>query len=209
MSAPQPRKHSIDAPTIEHSIVAARDGDQVAREELVESCRGYLLAIAQSELNQALRAKLGSSDVVQETLIKAHANFGTFRGQSKQELLGWMRQILLNDMANVRRHYQGAAKRDIDREAALDLFNSAGEKPLDAAIADGPTPGTAAQLHEQVIALREAMLRLPDDHRTVIQLRNWERLSFADVGQRLGRSEEAARKLWTRAISRLKEELVR
>ncbi len=55
--------------------------------------------------------------------------------------------------------------------------------------------------------LQQALRQLSPDHEAVIRLRNWERLSFAEIGQRLGRSEEAAKKLWARAITRLKEVL--
>jgi hypothetical protein len=41
----------------------------------------------------------------------------------------------------------------------------------------------------------------------VIELRNRERLTFAEVGQRMGRSAEAARKLWARAIELLRKEM--
>jgi RNA polymerase sigma-70 factor (ECF subfamily) len=44
---------------------------------------------------------------------------------------------------------------------------------------------------------------LADDHREVILLRQFEELSWAEVGQRLGRSEEAARKLFARAMAAL------
>ena len=42
----------------------------------------------------------------------------------------------------------------------------------------------------------------------MILLRHEQALSFADVGRLMDRSEEAARKLWVRAIARLREELV-
>ena len=56
---------------------------------------------------------------------------------------------------------------------------------------------------ESVSALRAALSRLPDDEQAVIVLRHFESLSFQEVGHRLDRSPEAARKLWSRAIARL------
>ena len=73
--------------------------------------------------------------------------------------------------------------------------------------ADYLTPGSAVSFDEQVGAMRAALDAMPEDYRQAIMLRNWERLSFAEIGQQLGRSEEAARKLWTRAVLRLGDEL--
>jgi DNA-directed RNA polymerase specialized sigma24 family protein len=49
--------------------------------------------------------------------------------------------------------------------------------------------------------------RLSEEHQQALRLRNQEDLSFEEVGRRLGRSAEAARKLWARALARLAEAL--
>lgn len=61
--------------------------------------------------------------------------------------------------------------------------------------------------HEQAETLLAALGRLPDDYRRVIAWRQQEQLSFEEIGQRMQRSPDAARKLWARAIERLKREL--
>ena len=69
------------------------------------------------------------------------------------------------------------------------------------------TPGTHATIAEESDVLRRAVMQMPDEYRDVIRLRNWEQLSFAEIGRRMERSEEAARKRWSRAIVRLKREV--
>jgi RNA polymerase sigma-70 factor (ECF subfamily) len=59
---------------------------------------------------------------------------------------------------------------------------------------------------EQAQALRQALERLPDDCRQVLVYRYLEGHTFEVIGQRLGRSSEAARKLWARAMERLRQE---
>jgi RNA polymerase sigma-70 factor, ECF subfamily len=46
-------------------------------------------------------------------------------------------------------------------------------------------------------------LRLPPDDQAVVLLRHFDCLSFEEIGRRLDRSPDAARKLWGRAIVRL------
>jgi RNA polymerase sigma-70 factor (ECF subfamily) len=52
-----------------------------------------------------------------------------------------------------------------------------------------------------------AIDRLPDDYRRVIEARSFDGLSFEEVGARLDRSAEAARRLWVRALDRLRAEM--
>ncbi len=68
---------------------------------------------------------------------------------------------------------------------------------------EAKTPGTRAVAAEEAAMLMEAMKQLPQEYRDVIQFRNWDQLSFEDIGNRMGRSPEAVRKLWGRAIKRL------
>jgi RNA polymerase sigma-70 factor (ECF subfamily) len=64
-----------------------------------------------------------------------------------------------------------------------------------------------AAVREETAELKAAIARLSVDYQQVIRLRSFQRLSFVDVGRRLGRSADAARKLWVRAITRLQREL--
>ena len=188
---------------LDEVVRAALAGDESSRERIIESCRTYLLAIAQGNLDQPLRAKIGSSDIVQETCIKAHAAFSQFRGQTYGELLAWMRQSLLNGLVDARRKYRGTEARDVAREVSSveqTASNPAGVLP-DPQL----TPSTSADLEEQVTILRAALSQLPEEYRQVIMWRNWDQLSFAEIGDRLNRSEEAARKRWTRAVAKLAE----
>jgi RNA polymerase sigma-70 factor (ECF subfamily) len=183
-------------------IAAAKSGDESALDTLIGSCRGYLLSLAQQEMGCDIQAKLGSSDVVQETCIRVAEGFDGFRGESRAELFGWLKTILLNNMHDARRRFKGTEGRDVSREASIDqgksTFDRAGQLTLDQL-----TPGSSAEFTEQVEALKTQLAKLPDDYRRALELRNWERLSFAEIGKQLDRSEEAARKLWTRAVQAL------
>src|SRR5690606_37592133 len=97
----------------------ARQGAVQQAGALLEAYRPYLLAIANSELPDGLNGKVGASDVVQDTLVKGLKSFGTFLGGTPDELGGWLRQILLHELAN---HVQGfrTAKRDWRLEQPAD-----------------------------------------------------------------------------------------
>jgi RNA polymerase sigma-70 factor, ECF subfamily len=189
-----------------HYLPAARAGSREALGQALEICRGYLLRVADQGLDEDLRAKGGASDLVQETFLEAQRDFGRFQGSSEQELLAWLRLLLLHNVANFTRRYRGTGKRHVDREIALDTAEPpAGRLPRLAT--DIPSPSSEAIAHEQAEKLRQALERLPEDYGRVIRLRNQERRSFEEIGLLLGRSAEAARRLWSRAVERLQREL--
>ena len=53
--------------------------------------REYLLLLARLQLGSRLRAKLDASDIVQQTILHAHAGRTQFRGTTEAEWLGWLR----------------------------------------------------------------------------------------------------------------------
>ena len=183
---------------------AARAGSAEALGQALEACRGYLLLIAQQELDADLQAKGGASDLVQETFLKAHRHFGRFHGTTEKELLAWLRRLLLNNLADFRRLYRATDKRRSTREVALDPGDSASQPGgLAAAI---PSPSKAAMSQEQTVALQQIVDALPAHYRQVLRLRHQEDRSFEDIGARMNRSANAARKLWARAVERLQQD---
>ncbi len=187
-------------------LAEAQDGSREALGRLLQACRGYLLRIARQALDPALAAKGGASDLVQETFLEAHRDFERFRGTSETELLAWLRRLLLNNLANFARHYRGTGKRHLGREVVLDPGNSS-TAPDRGLIAATPSPSGQAVTREQAEALERALGRLPEEHFRVLALRNQERLTFEEIGARTGRSADAARRLWVRAVERLQQEL--
>jgi RNA polymerase sigma-70 factor (ECF subfamily) len=182
-------------------MAKAQQGDREAVGELVDQCRNYLLLIANQEMDRDFQGKLGPSDIVQESMIAAQDNFGRFAGTTQEQLLGWLRGFLLNGMRDATRRYKGLKKRQVGREQSLDGLS---KMP---SLADHLcTPGTQAVANEEAALLSKALSRLPADYQQVIRLRNWDRLSFVDIGTQMGRSDEAVRKLWSRALLQLQVE---
>lgn len=173
--------------------------------QMLEACRQYLLLVANQELGAELGAKIGASDLVQETFLTAQRKFGQFRGSTRAQFLRWLRKILRRELATARRHYGIAKKRQVDREISLDASNS--KSIYRRLIANTPSPSSHLVQHEEMQSLNRALARLAPRYRRVIELRHREQLSFAEIAQRLNLSVSAAKKLWGRAIERLRREL--
>ena len=91
-------------------------GDDSGRD--LERFRSYLLLLARTRLDPMVRAKVGASDVVQQTLFEAHRDLAQFRGRTVDEQAAWLRQILARNLANVVRDLR-RDKRDVAREQHL------------------------------------------------------------------------------------------
>lgn len=187
-------------PDLQCWLDLARRGDLVARGQALQSFREYLLLVATRELDPGLNSKGSASDLVQETLLRAHRRFGDYRGGSAEEWRGWLRTILINHLAEHRRRYCSTRSRRVQGEISI----NAQEWPI---AGQEESPSRTVMRHEREEAVMAALGRLPEDYRRVVIARHYEKLSHEEIGRERGISAEAARKLWERALGRLSKEL--
>jgi RNA polymerase sigma-70 factor (ECF subfamily) len=195
-------------PPVVQLIDKARGGSRASLGELLQQYRNYLTVLASTQIDKRLLPRVSPSDVVQETMLRAQKNFIQFRGESEQELIAWLRQILVNNLATFVEQHMIAARRDLRREVSMDQIGASLEKStvrLAALLADrGNTPSMVVQRREDAVVLADRLARLSSDYREVLMLRNLQQLSFEEIAQRLGRSVGATRMLWLRAIDKLR-----
>lgn len=165
--------------------------------EILETFRQFLLAYAKRQWRDEDRRKVGDSDLVQMTMIKANQQFGDFRGKSTAELAGWLKQILKHLIISERRRLK-SRKANAGPEAPIDALQVADKAP------SARREALSSELKQQVLA---AVAALPQHYREVVELRNFKQLSFDEIGKRLDKSHDAVRKTWARAIIRLQREL--
>jgi RNA polymerase sigma-70 factor (ECF subfamily) len=180
----------------------ARTGCTQSLGELLERFRPFLYQAAEETLGARFRSKQAPSDLVQQSFLEAHRDFRSFQGSTEEELLRWLRQILQNNLVDFARRYQETAKRDLSREKKADST-----EPLHAVPARDPSPSQHASLQEQVVRLQSALAELDEEKQTVLRLRHHEQLTFAEIGRRIEKSEEAARKIWARAVDELRRRI--
>jgi RNA polymerase sigma-70 factor (ECF subfamily) len=191
----------------EQIILEARAGGEEALGPLLELYRNYLRLLARIEIGRKLQGKLDASDLVQETFLEAHRNFGLFRGTDEPQFAAWLRQILAAKVANLVRHYFGTQGRDVrlEQDLAAHLDNSS--RILGNELAASLTsPSLQAARREQAVLLADALEKLPPDYREVIILRHLEGLTFPEVSRRMGRTLDSVEKLWLRGLARLRQE---
>jgi RNA polymerase sigma-70 factor (ECF subfamily) len=203
----KPSDNLLPAPDrIAQLLQAARVGSQEALGQLLAAYRSFLLSAAIEELDSELKAKAGPSDLVQETFIDAHRDFAQFTFGGESEFRTWLHTILMNNLADLRKRFLKAAKRQVRRERPLGA-NDSKNLMRELAATDRHSPTGSAISLEETCRINAALERLPPAYREIVLMRSQQRQSFSDIGKLIGKSSDAARMLWQRAIHRLQRDL--
>jgi RNA polymerase sigma-70 factor (ECF subfamily) len=172
-----------------------------SRGQVLDRYRDYLRLLARLQLDDRLQGKLDPSDVVQQTLVKAHKNLEQFRGQTDAELAGWLRRILANTMTDAVRKYQIELK--LERSLVESLDDSSAK--LEAWLHDdSDSPSGHAVRNEQVLQLASALANLPDEQRQAVELRYLKDVNVTEIAQLMGKTEPAIAGLLRRGLQRLR-----
>lgn len=174
-------------------LAEAKSGSREAIGALLERHRAYLWALAKLEIAGETHLTVTISDVVRSAQLEAARDLPNFRGSSGTEFRSWLRQILRNNVIELK------SGRDRTVPAANDCV------PLDEKQArnEDPIVSGQAEAGELDAKLREAIRGLPADERTVIEMHYFAGKSYAEVAESLERPSEAIRTLWARALARL------
>jgi RNA polymerase sigma-70 factor (ECF subfamily) len=173
----------------------------------LEGFRNYLHLLARLQLAPRLRSKLDASDIVQQTLLRAHQAADQFRGAGRPEQAAWLRQILARTLADALRVY-GRDKRDVALERSLEAAIAESSAQMGAWLAaQQPSPSQRAQSNEEAIRLAEALAGLPELQREALVLKHCQGWSLAQIGEHFGRSPAAVASLLRRGLAQLRERL--
>ena len=183
-------------PTTRKLIELAKLKDKAALEQLFAKSYPQLLQAARFRLGAALRARLDTMDLAQTAYHAAFRDLAHYRYEGKGSFSRWLLGILENKIRNSLEFFK-AKRRDIRKEVGLDDSG-----PL---AAPASSPVDALEVAEDRERLERAMDKLPESYREVIVNRYYLGMPWADVGEQMGRSEEAAQMLCNRALARLKK----
>lgn len=167
----------------------------------LESLRGYLIVVARARMGADLLQRVTPADLVQETLLDAERGWSGFKGKCENDLRNWLWGILNNRILKARR-YHLALKRNFRKEVPWEAAR------FDKALIDPATPASEfLRRSERNEALKKAFATLDERDQRVIRWYVSDKLSFAEIALLIGRSEDAARKVWARALLKLKAKL--
>lgn len=184
-----PRSGPADADELHDLVVAARDGDQGAFEQLVALTHRDTYNLAFRLTGHAEDAR----DITQEAYLRAYRSLHTFRGDSR--FTTWLYRIT----ANCATSHLGRRRRH--RHEPLDEEHNIADVGTEG---DPESSAAALELRERVSA---AVEHLPPKLRAVVVLRDVYELPHEAVAEALGISSNAAKVRLHRARHRLRTRL--
>ncbi|MEZ6137340.1 MAG: sigma factor [Pirellulaceae bacterium] len=140
-------------------------GDNEAFGQLLEDYRAYLTVLAKRYLDNRLRGRLDEADVVQITFMEAQRDLQSFRGHQIEELLGWLRHILRNNVSSAHQRHIYTQKRSAGREVSNSPTDS---RPAytDLAPAETTSPSQRLMRDEAAVFLANCLEDLPESQRS-------------------------------------------
>ena len=192
--------YSIDQKT-QKLVTLAKGGNEPALEQL---CRVYgerVRRIIRLRMGRELRSKLESIDMVQDVLMCAFRDLEDFTYTSEGDFLRWLEKIAENRIRdNLDKLH--ADKRDIRKEIPLqdDAPTSRDDCARVFEPARNTTPSVILSKKEELDKLEKAIDKLKPDYKEVIIWAKIDGLSYKEIGNRLGKSADAAGHLLLRAM---------
>ena len=130
-----------------------------------------------------------ADDLLQATFMKVHGARG--RGRRGERVRPWVFAIAGNVRVDWARRHGRAAEEEL-REEELEAADDPGD------------PGADLLSRERGDRVRDALQKLTEPQRVVVELHRFEGLAFAEIGKALGISEGAAKLRAFRAYERLR-----
>lgn len=173
---------------------------EIVQMMLVEGSRNsglrHLMSKYQERLYYVIKNIVGShddtDDVLQNTFIKAYRNIEKF--ESRSSLFTWVYRIATNEALT--------HKKSNSRKATESL-------PVYGMAMAGPLAEPENSEEEVLAKLKSALSMLPDRQRQVFEMRYYDELSYAEIGELLGLSEGALKASYHHAVKKIEEYIVK
>jgi RNA polymerase sigma-70 factor (ECF subfamily) len=181
----------------ESLVAAAKRRDEGAVQQLLVRNLPGLEAFVRLRMGPVLRGLMTAPDLVQSVCREVLEDLGGFEFRGEAPFRHWLFVRAENKLREKHRFHH-AGKRDRQKEQAMP--DSATALPAYQTLC---TPSKDLEVREAMRRVEAAFDQLPEDYREAITLHKLCGLSHAEIAQRMGKTEGAARNLVYRGISRL------
>ena len=186
---PEASKRLDQAPSLENDTLVTRDivlacqrGEEIAQKRLFEICLPTVQGLA-----VRIVGRQDADDVSQQSFLQVFRRIGSFQGNA--QFSTWLYRLVVNECL------QHLRKNKRNRRCV-----SLGQEPMD----ERPAFDSEAD-HKEL--LERAMSRLSPDMRTLLVMREIEKLSYKEIGNILDIAEGTVASRLNQARAQLKEHL--
>jgi RNA polymerase sigma factor (sigma-70 family) len=180
-----------------------------ARPTLAERILGSLPGLTRfvrRRMGPELAARESASDIVQSTCRELLSAAASFEDRGEASFQRWVQAAAEHKLQNRARHWRAQRRAGDHRPIAGGERGGAAsddDPGLEPAAPSSARPSQDAMLREEAARLERAFRALTPEYRAVLKRSQVDGASHAEIGQELGRTPEAVRKLVARALARL------
>ena len=172
----------------------ASQGNGEAVSALLERMRPFLTRIGHGRLPGWARGRAETDDLVQESLIRAVRHIPRFQSQTPRDLRNWLHTVFKNLVIDETRYFKRTGVPQELREHVPD---------------DAVSPEARAVEQEQADVFEIALQGLSARDRQLVVLRLQHGYSFQELADRFGKTPDAVRMAYNRALKRFRDEVRR
>ncbi len=168
--------------------------------------RDRLVRLIATRMSPVLLRRMSPDDVAQETYLACGRRMKFLQEHPDIPAFVKLRKLALQTIADMERRHLGAGKRDAMKESCLAATdNDVSVNALSRFASSLVGPRTHLERMELLEQTRQAMMRLPDNDREILELRHFEELSNTECAAALGIEPKAASIRYIRALKRMKD----
>ncbi len=190
-----PRTQSL---RLQELVAAAAGGGRQACDELLRHYWPLVCRVVRSRkarVGRGLGLREQTCDLAQQAALRLLRELPKHQWRGQSALAAWIAKLASAEVIDVHR-YHGAQRRAPAAEVD--------DQSVDALERKTRSPESKADRRNQVEALEEALAQLKPDYEAALRLHAMG-FTHAEVGELLGCTAEAARKLEARGLSRLQQ----
>src|SRR5262245_42392965 len=170
--------------------------------QLLEEHRPRLLAMLRRRLDPKLNPRLDAEEILIESYLQARRRWAGFQAVPGRQPYAWLYRIALDCLIEAWRR-ETRSPRDVRR--AVPLPDATSLQLGLGLVHPGTSPSEAVARDELRQRVQLVMRQLSDADREILLMRNFDELSYADIGQVLEIPENSATKRCHRALGRLSD----
>jgi RNA polymerase sigma factor (sigma-70 family) len=173
-------------------------GDRQGLDALLEQHLPWLEEQVRRRMSAQLRNKAETGDYLQDAMVQFLQYAPRFTVADKAHFRALLLKVVESTLHNKFRWFM-ARRREMARECPL---------PSETVLSlDRSSPSRSAERHEREAWVRLGVELLDPDEKELIVLRNWDRKSFVEIGERLDITENAARLRYNQAVHLLSRKI--
>jgi RNA polymerase sigma factor (sigma-70 family) len=187
---------------LELLIAVRKQSSAQGNERAWAALRGYVDSVVRLRFQGSSRRGIDQSDIVQQSMIDVQRCCDRLEATTERQAKQWLLRVIENNWIDAQRRFYAAQCRSLRSEKSLTIQEA--NQIVDRF---ATTASHGFMLSEQRLKLLQAISLLSEAEREILENRHKSRLSFVQIGERLGITEQAARKRWNRILVKLRNEI--